>query len=558
MGHKNYLEGRLAQKEEEIALLESRLQAYTGRLSLLQSRLLSTLDTLDVIQNSQAQELSSLLRTRNRLQEQLDSYIKVVRAAELERDDMRDAVMKLVEKVETSNDYCNWPHSQIRLSSLPDSIPIVQSRRGNPSDDDEEDLISYASSIIESLRRERDNERRAHAQTRESAEARILALEAKLSRREAELEACVAHADHGVSVEVRISPRIKERMPANDLVTSEQIISMLDITVARNKLLESEITTLFKRLEQARATASTDPSHFSPPKFEGERLRKTRTQTRLESRIPSISSNKTPSRPPFEGDDMLDDENDERSFRDLGHNVLRDLERQIQALSQKIDAFAEERNVVRQTLSHNPPLESNSQPDEDIENRLRILETECARLRTSECHLRDELDATRDDARARENDLLDKINSLRSMLAEPPKSTYQTENVSDLLDPDDGEISMELATPLLPMSIIAAQSGSRSTSPHSPVVGDPLSPYVDPPSIPLPPSPDGDSDHTNSPTLSQIMPGGERSRRYQATSSFVAELRQVETQLAITQVQLQAGESALNQLEHLVNELHPP
>jgi hypothetical protein len=130
----------------KIAILQHHIQGYVGRLSLLQSRLLATLDTLDVIQTHHAQELGNAIRNQTILREKLDEYIKVVRAAELERDDMRDAVLKLVEKgvlrfqagrmgfawlyhysfallhafvvVETSNDYRTWPHSQIRLSSL--------------------------------------------------------------------------------------------------------------------------------------------------------------------------------------------------------------------------------------------------------------------------------------------------------------------------------------------------------------------------------------------------------------------------------------------------------
>ena len=89
-------------------MLESRIQAYAGRISLLQSRLLATLDTLDVIQTNQAHELSSAARTQANLREQLDEYKKVVEAAELERDDLRDAVNSLIKKGGLGFKLCGW------------------------------------------------------------------------------------------------------------------------------------------------------------------------------------------------------------------------------------------------------------------------------------------------------------------------------------------------------------------------------------------------------------------------------------------------------------------
>ena len=118
------------------------MQAYIARTSILQSRLFSTLDTLDVIQSGQNNELDAMAQTNKRLNDKLLRYSAVVKMAELERDDMRDAVLKLVEKggsrssarmailihpflVELSNDYSLWPHSQMRLSRLAGLIIIT-------------------------------------------------------------------------------------------------------------------------------------------------------------------------------------------------------------------------------------------------------------------------------------------------------------------------------------------------------------------------------------------------------------------------------------------------
>ena len=77
------------------------MQAYIARTSILQNRLLSTLDTLDVIQSGQNNELDAMTQTNKRLKDKLLRYSAVVKMAELERDDMRDAVLKLVEKGES-------------------------------------------------------------------------------------------------------------------------------------------------------------------------------------------------------------------------------------------------------------------------------------------------------------------------------------------------------------------------------------------------------------------------------------------------------------------------
>jgi flagellar biosynthesis regulator FlaF len=53
---------------------------------------------LDNIQYSHAAELTSETRAKERLSDKLDRYIDVVQAAEMEKEDLRDAVIQLVEK----------------------------------------------------------------------------------------------------------------------------------------------------------------------------------------------------------------------------------------------------------------------------------------------------------------------------------------------------------------------------------------------------------------------------------------------------------------------------
>ncbi len=114
---------------------------------------------------------------------------------------------------------------------------------------DEEEHFLYVSSMIESLRKERDRERRAHIQTRELANARIVTLEAMLSRRDAELEACVGSVDHRLSLEdslLRPTSSVKDRLVFHhEPMSQEEVISILD---TRNKMLEMEINTLTRRV----------------------------------------------------------------------------------------------------------------------------------------------------------------------------------------------------------------------------------------------------------------------------------------------------------------------
>lgn len=111
--------------------------------------------------------------------------------------------------------------------------------------------------MIETLCRERDLEHKAHAQTRDLAQARLVSLAAQLSRREAELESFIS-GTHTVSTIHLEHPRLAKKL-IDEPLTSEQIISALDATLTRNKTLEIEIRGLFKRV---RISIWTLPSKF--------------------------------------------------------------------------------------------------------------------------------------------------------------------------------------------------------------------------------------------------------------------------------------------------------
>jgi len=119
----------------QISMLESRVQAYITRSSLLQTRLLSSLNAFDVAQNAYERKIESLSQESDKFKLKSKQHLEALKLAQLDRDDMRDVVLRLIEKggcgaastvsymfsfalVETSNDYSKWSHSKFVVSSL--------------------------------------------------------------------------------------------------------------------------------------------------------------------------------------------------------------------------------------------------------------------------------------------------------------------------------------------------------------------------------------------------------------------------------------------------------
>ncbi|EGN98694.1 hypothetical protein SERLA73DRAFT_181292, partial [Serpula lacrymans var. lacrymans S7.3] len=187
------LRAQILEKDEKITWLESQVEAYNAKASHAQARLLATFDALDSLQSKHALELSSEKLAKERLSIKLDRYLDYVKAVETEKDDLKDAVEHLIQKVEVSNDMSLWPFSRMRISSLADYSDPMQSNKRKEVEECNTQLLAYASGIITKLRAERDLERKGHRETYEKANNRIVELEAQIALREAELEACVQH-----------------------------------------------------------------------------------------------------------------------------------------------------------------------------------------------------------------------------------------------------------------------------------------------------------------------------------------------------------------------------
>ncbi|KAH9829939.1 uncharacterized protein C8Q71DRAFT_787980 [Rhodofomes roseus] len=252
--------------------LETELQSHAAHASQLQARLLTTLDKTDALRATHIQELAAERRAVNILSHKLDRCRKYIKEARAEWDDTREALSIVIEKVELANDYSLWPHSQMCMTAPlePLSYPKASSS-GAPLS--EHPIHPFAKAIVASLREELEQERNAHAQTRARAEAEILSLNARLARRDAELEAKILRtADSHLSSQAtrELSPLIGPRhslqrnfgnsAPAPPLFSQEAAIQILDLAAARNRELEAEVHHLLERRDHARQSEHAHPA----------------------------------------------------------------------------------------------------------------------------------------------------------------------------------------------------------------------------------------------------------------------------------------------------------
>ncbi|KAJ7719691.1 hypothetical protein DFH07DRAFT_859121 [Mycena maculata] len=109
----------IAEKDAEIQALRILLEAHRAQAVGANSRLAMALDTIDAVQALHASELSAEIRDKERLHDTLMRYLDIVKVAEIERDDLRDAVIQLAEKIESStDDFTAWAHSRIKIPRL--------------------------------------------------------------------------------------------------------------------------------------------------------------------------------------------------------------------------------------------------------------------------------------------------------------------------------------------------------------------------------------------------------------------------------------------------------
>ncbi|KAI6043860.1 hypothetical protein EDC04DRAFT_2890565 [Pisolithus marmoratus] len=182
------LKALLWQKDEQIAALERQLEACSARASATHVRLLKAVDVLDSLRAQHALEISVVEQEKIKLTHDADQWRTISKALEVEKDEMKEVVEDLIEKIQISNEWASWPCSRMHIAkpAEPPYIPAtaLESTTKSPSDD----LLAYASAIIARLRSELEFERREHRKTVEEANHRIEELEAQVAIRETELE----------------------------------------------------------------------------------------------------------------------------------------------------------------------------------------------------------------------------------------------------------------------------------------------------------------------------------------------------------------------------------
>ncbi|KAI6154883.1 hypothetical protein BKA82DRAFT_309678 [Pisolithus tinctorius] len=159
----------------------------------------------------------------------------------------------------------------------------------------------------------------------------------------------------------------------------------------------------------------------------------------------------------------------------------------------------------------------------NMDDILRI-EDECVRLSAQVCHLQQQMDKAKADARLREEELLKEIEVLQSRVRRTSSPLFP-------VDASIEEESMELATPLQPTMLLSMQSHDTPPEP------------IDPSLIPLPFSPV----RTSSPTVSP--------RFVSSQSPTPADIQRVEDALTTARENLAQKENALAQLRMEVEDL---
>ncbi|KZT07368.1 uncharacterized protein LAESUDRAFT_812045 [Laetiporus sulphureus 93-53] len=475
MGNKRHqdLAKVIEERDAQIAALELQLQLTATHASQMHARLLSALDTIDSLHITHRKEIEAERRSGERVRDKLERCLRYIKEAQGDWDDIREALAVVLEKVEAANDYSLWPHSRLTLMTPLDPIPTRTTGNAEQAD---ADTLNYAKAIVASLRSELESERRAHAQTREHAEAEVLSLTARLARREAELEARDAHLPsppepledelllHGETRSPgRPTTSDRERASSHKPLryTQEQAVQILEISASRNRELEAEVKGISERLEHARLSESTStrranssPSLVSTavssllagksPPAEPMRTSEAVAAGNTYLAVQNVHSQLSPvvSIPPSPGLHARSAQLSPSPYTLPPLNLaaaaatapnppdsllerwpeLQRLNDEIKLFSSQIDAFHAERDALKTTLADGKDKNLNGavkEPNGDEER-----DKECERLKETVNGLKRAIRGTREFAESREREFRDEIAGLRLELEEatnPPK-----------------------------------------------------------------------------------------------------------------------------------------
>ncbi|KIK91479.1 hypothetical protein PAXRUDRAFT_149414 [Paxillus rubicundulus Ve08.2h10] len=485
----------LREKDDQIASLESRLEAYSARASTAHIRLLKTIDVLDALRAQHALETSTEEQAKMRLAHEVDRWRSIAKSLEVERDELKDVVEDLIEKVQISNEWSSWPCSRMRITKHAEQVTGGTSDVGPIKDKCNDDLITYATSIVARLRTELDFERQGHNKTAEEANLRIEELEAQVAVREAELEACLNSPNHKQDPSTGAPHALGKWKPCRkvcqpDPLSDEECLRFLESNNARNRSLELEIRQIAERLEQARVAPPilSEPCKGSPRDSQSLVLETGHNNATNPSGAASIGLT-TPTAGPGVTRQPASEDSLPPDSPPIMLSIAR-LDNRIRCMTSQTDALKAERATLveiaaRQrrasSLEPLPPVLSahyaqttTNMTMDNLSDVLRI-EEECIRLSAQVNDLQAQLDHTHASAQTRERELMFEIEQRFAQTAQRPYHVYG----SHPLEEDIADDSMELATPLQPTITLSAQSPVVTTSQPS-----------DPHLVPLPFSPE--------------------------------------------------------------------
>ncbi|KAH7930196.1 hypothetical protein BV22DRAFT_1028714 [Leucogyrophana mollusca] len=543
---------------EQIAALENRLGAYSARASHTQARLLATFDLLDALRSQHALELSSEREAKHKLSQDLDRSRTYARALEAERDDLKDAVDQLIQKVEISNDMSQWPYSCLTITRHAECVPEPDAIRGETQDWDGQSA-AYASSLIARLRMELDRERKAHRQTYKDANLRIEELQAQVAVRDSELEISIHQSTLPQTEGIAPLRRHRKtrtsvsRVSPPQTMTDEECLRVLENNSARNKSLQAEILVLSQRLEKARA-APNSPSPKGPSRGKLETYAGSPGDTGVDA--PEQTDATSSRRPTHSPTSPLTGEPSAQrpslsptpapalTATQAPNEVLAaisSLEAQIKRMGSQVDAFKAEKAAFLEIAVRDKRAANGAESDGF--GHILLIEEECIRLSVRLAEVEQQLKDSQSAAKTRETQLLGEIERLKNSSARQSSPRLYHAYGSEHLDDDiDAEESMELATPLQPTTILSARDPQTE------------SPLVDPLLIPLPFLPERES----SPATSSVrLPRRGSSPHHEKLNEIQFHLAQARTQLAGKEKELAELRIAMEDLRRQISTGHP-
>ncbi|EKM50281.1 uncharacterized protein PHACADRAFT_188557 [Phanerochaete carnosa HHB-10118-sp] len=460
----------LREKDKQIVELESRLEAQAAKSSLLQERLAATLDAMDALQQTYESELSAERQAKEKAREKLQRFMEYASSIERERDECREALLAVVEKVEEYADLLTWHNSLIRAPSLLEPIELSRGLA-------EPDVEADPKLIVATLRAELERERVSHERTHKHVEEEILSLRVRLTRCEAELEACAVHQDHAVLLAssagadmAQISPsqKVEANVESGPALSPKAAFEVLELRAAGNKALEMEFMNLSAKFQHVRQASGPVRTVATPTIHNPLKSPDLRPCSPDDVLSPYTMTPRHPSTPRA---------GKSASHLRLSHAAeatdspakivsteMEKFEEEVWVLAEGVDNFEEQRRLTRKSIEDNSlgsAVASSSTAPRNVgydtsSSQNTAVQGAPSPPKADEADvtaaLRIELEQVRIKAARREAELLEEITRLQEALSSIPQSS--TPAIGDFLDDDGVEQPLYLAMPLAPTTVL--------------------------------------------------------------------------------------------------------